>query len=175
MTGREPKCFTQVLHIALIKIINFVLKTNNSNEPKKFRLQVFLLKKPFCLTITAHHTVVTVLGFQLKFTWGFSKQNEWRMTMQTIKKSKDHAPSFQSLFLLKNIQFFHSTEKNQLHLKCLLLTKSCKTPIERKSLFFECISEKLSNLLTFFGIVWMQVHVCTMQHSTEMEVASLRL
>lgn len=63
MTGREPKYFTQVLYIVFIKIINFVLKTNNSNTSKKFCLQVFLLKKPFCLTTTANHTVVTVLGF----------------------------------------------------------------------------------------------------------------
>lgn len=99
-----------------------------------------------------------------------SKMNEeWQC--RQLRRARTMHQVFRAHFYLKIYSSFTlQKKKNQLHLKCLLLTKSCKTPIERKSLFFECISDKLSNQLTFLGIVWTQVHVCTMQHSTEMEV-----
>lgn len=94
------------------------------------------------------------------------------MSVQRIKKSKDHAPSFQSLLLLYNIQVFHSTEKNLITFKIFTIydIKLWKIWIKSKSLFLERIGKKLSNLSTFIDIVGSQVHIWTIEYSTEMEV-----
>lgn len=90
--------------------------------------------------------------------------------MQRIRKRKDHVPGFHSLFLLYNIQLFHST-KNAITFKIFTTynIKLCKILIKSKSLFLEFIREKLCNLLTFIGIA-SQVHTQTIQYSAEMEV-----
>ena len=80
--------------------------------------------------------------------------------MQRIKKSKDHAPGFQRLLYYKLYSYF-TLQKNLITFKIFTTydINLCKILIKSKSLFLECISKKLSNLLMRIGIVRSQVHI----------------
>lgn len=105
----------------------------------------------------------------MKFTWSFSTKMNEECRCRELRRAKTMHQVLELTFIIK-YTVISLYRKKLITFKIFTTCKSCKILIKSKSLFFNCIGEKVTNFLTFTSIVWRQVHICIVQYSTEMEV-----